>query len=127
MYSPPATGSVRRQCIGGDFREKDSHGVYLLKKYGVNRGDVVKLHHAWQCAWAGLNDESDPELGNIGEGAKEKPQNPLDSFALNLNEEAKAGRIDPLIGREQEVTRLIQVLSRRRKNNPLFVGESGVG
>jgi len=66
-------------------------------------------------------------LGNIGEGAKEKPQNPLDSFALNLNEEAKAGRIDPLIGREQEVTRLIQVLSRRRKNNPLFVGESGVG
>jgi ATP-dependent Clp protease ATP-binding subunit ClpA len=60
-------------------------------------------------------------------GAKEKAPSALESFATNLNEEAKAGRIDPLIGRDEEITRLIQILSRRRKNNPLFVGESGVG
>ncbi len=109
------------------FGEKDSHAVYLLKKHGVNRGEVVNFITHGNIRGPGLSDESDSELGNIGEGAKEKPQNPLESFALNLNEEAKAGRIDPLIGREQEITRLIQVLSRRRKNNPLFVGESGVG
>ena len=111
------------------FGEKDSHAVYLLKKHGVNRGDVVNFITHGNIRGPGMNnDESDPELGNIGEsGAKEKPQNALDSFSTNLNEEAKAGRIDPLIGREQEITRLIQVLSRRRKNNPLFVGESGVG
>ncbi len=111
------------------FGEKDSHAVYLLKKHGVNRGDVVNFITHGNIRGPGMNnDESDPELGSIGEGgAKEKPQNPLDSFSTNLNEEAKAGRIDPLIGRELEITRLIQVLSRRRKNNPLFVGESGVG
>ena len=109
------------------FGEKDSHAVYLLKKHGVNRGDVVNYITHGNVRGPGPADDSESELGSSNGEAREKPQSPLDSFATNLNEEAKAGRIDPLIGREEEITRLVQVLSRRRKNNPLFVGESGVG
>ncbi len=109
------------------FGEKDSHAVYLLKKHGVNRGDVVNFITHGNIRGPGASEESESELGNNTGEAREKPQNPLESFATNLNDEAKAGRIDPLIGREEEITRLVQVLSRRRKNNPLFVGESGVG
>ncbi|HTQ98836.1 MAG TPA: ATP-dependent Clp protease ATP-binding subunit ClpA [Candidatus Acidoferrum sp.] len=109
------------------FGEKDSHAVYLLKKHGVNRGDVVNYITHGNIRGPGMNEDNDQDLGGGGEQGKEKPVNPLESFATNLNEEAKGGRIDPLIGRDEELTRLIQVLSRRRKNNPLFVGESGVG
>ncbi len=109
------------------FGEKDSHAVYLLKKHGVNRGDVVNFITHGNIRGPGASEESESELGNNTGEPREKPQNPLESFATNLNDEAKAGRIDPLIGREEEITRLVQVLSRRRKNNPLFVGESGVG
>ena len=109
------------------FGEKDSHAVFLLKKYGVSRGDVVNFITHGSVRGPGPSEEQDTGDIGGGEAAKEKSQNALDSFATNLNEEAKGGRIDPLIGREEELTRLIQVLSRRRKNNPLFVGESGVG
>jgi ATP-dependent Clp protease ATP-binding subunit ClpA len=108
------------------FGEKESHAVFLLKKHGLNRGDVVNYITHGSVRAPGLGEEQDTDLTQT-EGGKEKPQNPLQSFATNLNEEARAGRIDPLIGRDEEITRLIQVLSRRRKNNPLFVGESGVG
>ncbi len=109
------------------FGEKDSHAVFLLKKYGVSRGDVVNFITHGNVRGPGPSEEQD--TGDIGgaEATKEKSQNALESFATNLNEEAKDGRIDPLIGREDELSRLVQVLSRRRKNNPLFVGESGVG
>ncbi|MES2605055.1 MAG: ATP-dependent Clp protease ATP-binding subunit ClpA, partial [Pseudomonadota bacterium] len=109
------------------FGEKDSHAVYLLKKHSVNRGDVVNYITHGNIRGPSLGDDTESDMGAVGEGSKEKPQNPLESFATNLNVEAQQGRIDPLIGREEEITRLIQVLSRRRKNNPLFVGESGVG
>ncbi len=109
------------------FGEKDSHAVFLLKKYGVSRGDVVNFITHGNVRGPGPSEEQDAGDIGGGEATKEKSQNALDSFATNLNEEAKGGRIDPLIGREEELTRLIQVLSRRRKNNPLFVGESGVG
>ncbi|HHX82317.1 MAG TPA: AAA family ATPase, partial [Pseudomonadaceae bacterium] len=108
------------------FGEKESHAVYLLKKQGISRGDVV--NYITHGSVSGPAPSDDAETGvEGGEGASEKSQTPLESFSLNLNEEARAGRIDPLIGRDDEVTRTIQVLSRRRKNNPLLVGESGVG
>lgn len=106
------------------FGEKESHAVYLLNKQGISRGDVV--NYITHGSISGPAPAEDAETEG-GEGASEKSQTPLESFALNLNEEARAGRIDPLIGRDDEVTRTIQVLSRRRKNNPLLVGESGVG
>ena len=71
--------------------------------------------------------EEDAEVSGAEEGEGEQRSSALDSFATNLNEEAKAGRIDPLVGRDEEVERAIQILCRRRKNNPLLVGESGVG
>jgi ATP-dependent Clp protease ATP-binding subunit ClpA len=131
VFHVQSTG--KREVTGANvlvaiFNEKESHAVFLLKKFGVTRGDVVNYitHGSVRGPVPGEEPGGDGEQG-AGEGAKEKPQNPLQSFATNLNEEAKAGRIDPLIGRDAEITRLIQVLSRRRKNNPLFVGEAGVG
>lgn len=105
------------------FSEKESHSVYLLEQEGITRLDVVSfISH-------GKNDEEFEEE-SISEGvSKESPKHSsaLEAFTLNLNEEAKNGRIDPLIGRKEEVDRIIQVLARRNKNNPLLVGESGVG
>ncbi|HWK53890.1 MAG TPA: ATP-dependent Clp protease ATP-binding subunit ClpA [Hyphomicrobiales bacterium] len=108
------------------FQEKESHAVYLLRKHGIGRGDVVNYITHGSVGGPGMQEEPDAEAAAV-EGGKERAQGALDSFATNLNEEARAGRIDPLIGRDEEIVRLIQVLSRRRKNNPLFVGESGVG
>ncbi|MGV3591605.1 MAG: ATP-dependent Clp protease ATP-binding subunit ClpA, partial [Gammaproteobacteria bacterium] len=129
VFHVQSTG--KREVTGANvlvaiFNEKESHAVFLLKKFGVTRGDVVNYITHGSVRGPVPGEEPEGEQ-NIGEGAKEKPQNPLQSFAANLNEEARAGRIDPLIGRDAEITRLIQVLSRRRKNNPLFVGEAGVG
>ena len=108
------------------FGEKESHAVFLLKKQGITRGEVVNYITHGSSNGPSINVEQDIE-NNSGEAGKDKQQSALQSFTSNLNEEARAGRIDPLIGREEEITRLIQVLSRRRKNNPLFVGEAGVG
>jgi len=123
--------SGKREVTGANvlvaiFGEKESQAVYFLRKQGVSRGDVVNyITHGTPKA-PGIGDEGEQEIQTEAvEG--EKAPSPLESFATNLNEEAKAGRIDPLIGRDKEITRLVQVLSRRRKNNPLFVGESGVG
>ncbi len=130
VFHVQSTG--KREVTGANvlvaiFNEKESHAVFLLKKFGVTRGDVVNyITHGSVRGPAPGGDEPDNEQSG-GESGKEKPQNPLQSFTANLNEEAKAGRIDPLIGRDAEITRLIQILSRRRKNNPLFVGEAGVG
>ena len=123
--------SGKREVTGGNvlvsiFGEKESRAVYFLRKQGVSRGDVVNyITHGTPKA-PGLSEENEQEIqSDTTEG--EKSPSPLESFATNLNAEAKAGRIDPLIGREKELIRLVQILSRRRKNNPLFVGESGVG
>jgi ATP-dependent Clp protease ATP-binding subunit ClpA len=132
VFHVQSTG--KREVTGANvlvaiFGEKESHAVFLLKKQGVSRGDVVNYitHGSVAGPLQGNPEEAENELGAPEGGGKEKTQSALESFATNLNEEAQAGRIDPLIGREEEITRLIQVLSRRRKNNPLFVGESGVG
>ncbi|MEM1412664.1 MAG: Clp protease N-terminal domain-containing protein, partial [Pseudomonadota bacterium] len=110
------------------FSEKDSYATYLLNKNDVTRLDVVNyVSHGI----AKLEGEGEaPEVSASSETVEENveaSQSPLDLYATNLNERALAGHIDPLIGRDSEIERTIQVLCRRRKNNPLFVGEAGVG
>ena len=110
------------------FSEQESQAVYVLKKQNVARIDVVNfISHGISKVPGQLEDQgSDSEINE--EGADAGTQNdPLDSYATNLNEIATQGRIDPLIGRELEVERVVQILARRRKNNPLLVGEAGVG
>lgn len=106
------------------FGEKDSHAVYFLQKQGVTRLDAVNyishgisknpMHKAAAPA-AGQEEGAQPQAG------------PMEAFTVNLNEQAQQGKIDPLIGRHDELERVIQTLCRRRKNNPLLVGEAGVG
>ena len=104
------------------FSEKESHSVYLLQQEGITRLDIVSfISH-------GKNDEElEEEALTSNKDEKVKDSSALEAFTLNLNREALEGRIDPLIGRKAEVERVIQVLARRSKNNPLLVGESGVG
>jgi ATP-dependent Clp protease ATP-binding subunit ClpA len=110
------------------FSEQESQAVFFLKTQSVSRLDVVNYITHGISKVANDSDQSEPGPAISGEGeAEEGEPNPLDSFATNLNEEAAAGHIDPLIGRIAEVERVAQTLARRRKNNPLLVGESGVG
>ena len=129
-----STGSGKKEVTGANvlvaiFGEKDSHAVYYLHQQGVTRLDVVNfIAH-------GIKKSDPPEPNKAGEsqaeteeGAeKSDKQSPLEQYTQNLNQLAKDGKIDPLIGREYEVERVIQILCRRRKNNPLLVGEAGVG
>jgi len=131
-----STGSGKKEVTGANvlvaiFGEKDSHAVYYLHQQGVTRLDVVNfIAH-------GIKKSDPPEPSKPGEGGgssseadKEESEgkgSPLDQFTQNLNQLARDGKIDPLIGREHEVERVIQILCRRRKNNPLLVGEAGVG
>ncbi len=124
--------SGRKEVTGANvlvaiFSEQESQAVYFLKQQNIARIDVVNyISH-------GISKVPGEEEGSEGvgeteeEGGEGAAQSALESFATNLNEEAKAGRIDPLVGRDAELERVIQVLCRRRKNNPLLVGESGVG
>ncbi|MES2068911.1 MAG: ATP-dependent Clp protease ATP-binding subunit ClpA [Pseudomonadota bacterium] len=109
------------------FGEKDSHAVYYLHQQGVTRLDVVNfISH-------GVRKDQHVDPAKSSEGVEEaqaegqQKENPLDQFTQNLNKSAAEGKIDPLIGRDSEVERVIQILCRRRKNNPLLVGEAGVG
>ncbi|MCP1772287.1 ATP-dependent Clp protease ATP-binding subunit ClpA [Neisseria perflava] len=104
--------------------ETDSHAVYFLKLQSVTRFEI--LRHIAHGGTAAEGMSSDGQ-GSDGEENIESKGNPLADYTLNLNEEVKAGRIDPLIGRKVEMERLVQILCRRRKNNPLLVGEAGVG
>ncbi|HTJ06774.1 MAG TPA: Clp protease N-terminal domain-containing protein, partial [Caldimonas sp.] len=131
-----STGSGKKEVTGANvlvaiFGEKDSHAVYYLHQQGVTRLDVVNyIAH-------GIKKSDPPESSKPGESGgssteSEKEESdgkgsPLDQFTQNLNQLARDGKIDPLIGRELEVERVIQILCRRRKNNPLLVGEAGVG
>ena len=112
------------------FGEKDSYAVYYLNQQGVTRLDVVNfLSHGITKAGdapAPQGQDSSEQGGEAGEGGENR-NDPLAEFASNLNQMAREGRIDPLVGRAEEIERTIQVLCRRRKNNPLYVGEAGVG
>ena len=106
------------------FSEKESHSVYMLSKLGVSRLDIVSyLSHGKKEKNTESNDNPQQEVSTENELANETEN----KFLLNLNEQAANGKIDRLIGRKQEISRLIQILARRTKNNPLLVGESGVG
>tara|TARA_R110001592_G_scaffold38609_1_gene127213 strand:+ start:49799 stop:52081 length:2283 start_codon:yes stop_codon:yes gene_type:complete len=110
------------------FSEQESQAVFFLKTQNVARLDVVNYITHGTSKVPTDNDPGEPGAASPDEmSVDEGEANPLDSFATNLNEEAKAGHIDPLIGRLAEVERVTQILARRRKNNPLLVGESGVG
>jgi ATP-dependent Clp protease ATP-binding subunit ClpA len=129
-----STGSGKKEVTGANvlvaiFGEKDSHAVYYLHQQGVTRLDVVNfIAH-------GIKKSDPPETPKANDGAGQEGEkeegeakgSPLDQFTQNLNQLAREGKIDPLIGREHEVERVIQILCRRRKNNPLLVGEAGVG
>jgi ATP-dependent Clp protease ATP-binding subunit ClpA len=132
-----STGNGKKEVTGANvlvaiFGEKDSHAVYYLHQQGVTRLDVVNfIAH-------GIRKSDPPEASKPGDSAAEneeqgtetkgnEKQSPLEQFTQNLNQAAKDGKIDPLIGRDYEVERTIQILCRRRKNNPLLVGEAGVG
>src|SRR6185295_12347697 len=129
-----STGSGKKEVTGANvlvaiFGEKDSHAVYYLHQQGVTRLDVVNyIAH-------GIKKSDPPEAPKSNESGAESEKeesgdtkgSPLEQFTQNLNQLARDGKIDPLIGREAEVERVIQVLCRRRKNNPLLVGEAGVG
>nr|WP_314901764.1 ATP-dependent Clp protease ATP-binding subunit ClpA [uncultured Deefgea sp.] len=109
------------------FGEKDSHAVYFLHQQGITRLDVVNYiaHGISKSASSQPSTpRSEPAEDSEGESSAGKA---LDSYTQNMNEQALAGKIDPLIGRDAELERVIQILCRRRKNNPLLVGEAGVG
>jgi len=127
-----STSSGKKEVTGANvlvaiFGEKDSHAVYYLQQQGVTRLDVVNfISHGIR------KDQADsPKPESVG-SETDDPNNggkdsPLEQYTQNLNLLARQGKIDPLIGREHEVERVIQILCRRRKNNPLLVGEAGVG
>lgn len=124
--------SGRKEVTGANvlvaiFSEQESQAVYLLKVQGVTRIDVVNyISHG--ISKAEDDEETDASQPSAeGEEPAEAGQKALQLYATDLNEEARAGRIDPLVGRAEELERAIQILCRRRKNNPLLVGESGVG
>jgi len=133
-----STGSGKKEVTGANvlvaiFGEKDSHAVYYLHQQGVTRLDVVnfiahgiKKSDPPEPARSGENPSGNSE-GEKEESGGDAKGSPLEQFTQNLNALARDGKIDPLIGREHEVERVIQVLCRRRKNNPLLVGEAGVG
>ncbi len=109
------------------FGEQESHAVYLLTKNDVARLDVLNyISHGISKISENENNEIPGGLGAENE-YQEQEEKPLEKYATNLNTLAKAGKIDPLIGRSHELERTMQVLCRRRKNNPLLVGEAGVG
>ncbi|NOZ10258.1 MAG: ATP-dependent Clp protease ATP-binding subunit ClpA [Gammaproteobacteria bacterium] len=109
------------------FSEKDSHAAFFLQKQGISRFDVVNYLSHGISKVMGDDGIGLPAPEDIEEGGESSPQSPLKAFTSNLNEVARQGRIDPLIGREAEVERTVQILCRRRKNNPLYVGDAGVG
>lgn len=109
------------------FSEQDSHAVYLLNKQDISRLDVVNYLAHGISKIDHDNEFTGSRTSEVGNADMDASGNPLDKYTTNLNEEALRGRIDPLIGRELELERTIQILCRRRKNNPLLVGEAGVG
>ncbi|HLN87881.1 MAG TPA: Clp protease N-terminal domain-containing protein, partial [Candidatus Limnocylindrales bacterium] len=130
-----AQSAERKEVNGANlliamFREADSYAVYLLEEQGITRFDLVNFVSHGVTKFGGEEEpaprrEEDEE--HEEEGRPAKRVNPLDAFTVNLVEKASQGNIDPLIGRDDEIERTIHVLCRRRKNNPIYVGDPGVG
>ncbi|MEQ1688445.1 MAG: AAA family ATPase, partial [Sphingopyxis sp.] len=113
------------------FSERESYAVYFLQQQDMSRLDAVSfLSHGVGKGGSAIAAQSEPRASEEPSGAKSeksKKESALDQYTVNLNEKAKSGRVDPLIGRSAEVDRTIQILCRRSKNNPLYVGDPGVG
>jgi len=131
LYHVQAAG--KKEVTGANvlvalFSEQDSQAVYLLNRQDITRLDVINfMSHGISRVLGedqGGEDQGEPDLARREE---QESASPLESFSCNLNELARQGRIDPLIGRRSEVERTVQILCRRHKNNPLLVGEAGVG
>ncbi len=130
-----ALSAEQKVIDGGDvlvamFREEESHALYLLQQEGVTRLDLLNYISHGITKDEASSEGGEPRgvpAGDDEDGESNSRKSPLEAYTTVLNAEAKAGRIDPLIGREKELERTIQVLCRRRKNNPLYVGETGVG
>jgi ATP-dependent Clp protease ATP-binding subunit ClpA len=128
-----STSNGKKEVTGANvlvaiFGEKDSHAVYYLHQQGVTRLDVVNfISHGITKAPQGDEKAKEKQEQEQEQTEGREQASPLEQYTMNLNQLAKDGKIDPLIGREPEVERVIQVLCRRRKNNPLLVGEAGVG
>jgi ATP-dependent Clp protease ATP-binding subunit ClpA len=126
--------SGRKEVTGANvlvaiFSEQESQAVYFLKLQDIARIDIVNYiaHGISKIEDSEGEGEEREETEEAQESAEPAGAGALEAFASNLNEQAKAGRIDPLVGRDEEVERVVQILTRRRKNNPLLVGEAGVG
>ncbi len=132
-----STSNGKKEVTGANvlvaiFGEKDSHAVYFMHQQGITRLDVVNfiahgITKTGQPAQGKEEEAGAAEAETAAQSSQPQQPTPLDQYTSNINELAKKGKIDPLIGRELEVERVIQVLCRRRKNNPLLVGEAGVG
>ena len=133
IFHVQSSGGGNRPVEGADvlvamYSERDSFAVYLLKKQQINRLDLTQyLSHGTRKDEDGGADGAMGEAETEEEGSSGPRSNPLSAYTVNLNDQAKEGRTDPLIGREKEIERAAQILCRRRKNNPLLVGEPGVG
>ncbi|MEK7782541.1 MAG: Clp protease N-terminal domain-containing protein, partial [Candidatus Binatota bacterium] len=127
-----AQSAEKKEIHGGNllaaiFREPDSYAVYLLEEQGISRLDVVNyISHGISKISTGEDWPVSREEAHEEEGPRAIP-NPLEAFTVNLVQKARDGNIDPLIGRGDEIQRTIHVLCRRRKNNPIYVGDPGVG
>ncbi|MEK7434790.1 MAG: ATP-dependent Clp protease ATP-binding subunit ClpA [Cyanobacteriota bacterium] len=114
------------------FREKESHAVFFLSEQKVTRLDVVKyishgISKTPNSEEENNKNEEEPVLQDGSENEPKIKNSPLEIYCINLNKRAEEGKIDPLIGRDKELDRIIHILSRRRKNNPIMIGDSGVG
>jgi len=125
-----AESADKQQIDGGNilvamFRVDESHAVYLLNEQGVNRYDLVRyISHG---GTGHSPQEKSTSIAKTDTQAQEGAKDPLSEFCTNLVKKARDGKLDPLIGRESEIDRTIHILARRRKNNPIFVGDAGVG
>ncbi len=126
-------GAGRKTAHGSNvlvamFSEPESHAVYFLKEEGISRLDVVShISHGVSRLLPAKTPQSQEGAAPPAADEDGPPADPLAAYAVNLNERARQGKIDPLIGRDAEVLRALHVLARRRKNNPLFLGDAGVG
>ncbi|HVO93964.1 MAG TPA: ATP-dependent Clp protease ATP-binding subunit ClpA, partial [Terriglobales bacterium] len=128
-----AQSAERKEINGGNlliamYREPDSYAIYLLEEQGITRFDVVNfVSHGVSKIATEEEHEAASEEDHDEEGRPARRVNPLEAFTVNLVDKAARGNIDPLIGRDDEIERTIHVLCRRRKNNPIYVGDPGVG
>ncbi len=130
VQSSGKTEVTGANVLAAIFSEQESQSVYLIRQENVSRLDVINYisHGSTKPRPSRENDQFGGHYMDEGEGVQEESgASPLEQFTTNLNARAKLGLIDPLIGRADEVERTVQILCRRRKNNPLLVGEAGVG